>query len=238
MDVISAMNMAGSMYGQSMGMGSLPSLERNSFQAEVETRLGGVPESMDSIFQEAASRYGIPEKLIKSVARAESNFNPRAVSHAGAMGVMQLMPGTAKSLGVTDPFDARQNIMGGAGYLKKNLDRFGGDISLALAAYNAGPGSVDKYGGIPPYKETQNYVKKVTSYMGGAELNANQMVTTGSGIGKTAAPDKLYSLLSSAVIREDTDTVTMDKAGFTGLVQILRLQMMIDAGREVGNMNL
>ncbi len=142
-----------------------------------------VTESMDDIFEEAASTYDISVDLLKAVAKAESNFNPDAVSHAGAMGVMQLMPGTASSLGVTDPFDARQNIMGGAKYLKNNLERYGGNISLALAAYNAGPGSVEKYGGVPPYKETQNYVKKVASYMDGSPLTAGTMVSSTLGMG-------------------------------------------------------
>ncbi len=135
-------------------------------------------ESMDAIFEEAASIYGISSGLLKAVARAESNFNPQAVSHAGALGVMQLMPSTASALGVSDPFNARQNIMGGAKYLKTQLERFGGNISLALAAYNAGPGSVEKYGGVPPYAETQNYVKKVISYMDDASLQTNTTVRT------------------------------------------------------------
>ena len=132
--------------------------------------------SMDDIFEEAASIYDVPVELLKAVAKAESNFNPNAVSHAGAIGVMQLMPGTASSLGVTNPYDARQNIMGGAKYLKSNLDRYNGDISLALAAYNAGPGSVEKYGGVPPYAETQNYVKRVLEYAG-EDFNTNQMAS-------------------------------------------------------------
>lgn len=138
----------------------------------------GTTESMDAIFEEAASLYGVSSGLLKAVARAESNFNPQAVSHAGALGVMQLMPSTASSLGVSDPFNARQNIMGGAKYLKTQLERFGGNVSLALAAYNAGPASVEKYGGVPPYAETQNYVKKVISYMDDPTLQANTAVQT------------------------------------------------------------
>ncbi|WP_319407379.1 lytic transglycosylase domain-containing protein [uncultured Desulfosarcina sp.] len=109
----------------------------------------------------AARKYDLPEKLIAGVIRAESNFQADAVSPAGAQGLMQLMPATAKELGVNDPFDVRQNIDGGAGYLRQMLDRFGGDLRLALAAYNAGPGTVEKYNGNVPYRETRNYIERV-----------------------------------------------------------------------------
>lgn len=122
-------------------------------------------EELEGIFAEASETYDISLSLLKAVAKAESDFDPDCTSSVGAMGIMQLMPGTAEELGVTDAYDPRQNIMGGAKYLSENLDIFNGDVSLAVAAYNAGRGAVAKYDGIPPYTETQNYVKKVLGYM-------------------------------------------------------------------------
>ena len=122
------------------------------------------PENLEEYFKEASETYGVDINLLKAIARQESNFTPSATSSAGAMGVMQLMPSTAKGLGVTNAYDAQQNIMGGAKLMAQNLKKYNGDVSLALAAYNAGGGNVDKYGGIPPFKETQNYVKKVLGY--------------------------------------------------------------------------
>lgn len=115
----------------------------------------------DPIVKEASQKYGVDEKFIKAIIQQESGFNPNATSAVGAMGMMQLMPGTAKDLGVRNAYDARDNIMGGVKYIKQQLDRFGGDKRKALAAYNAGPGAVMKFGGIPPYRETQNYVKSI-----------------------------------------------------------------------------
>ena len=111
--------------------------------------------------QVAATRFGVDRNLVDAVAWQESRYNPRAISTAGAVGVMQLMPDTARQLGVRNPHDVEQNVIGGTAYLRQQLERFGNNVPLALAAYNAGPGAVIKYGSIPPYRETQNYVRQI-----------------------------------------------------------------------------
>jgi soluble lytic murein transglycosylase-like protein len=118
------------------------------------------PSELQPLIQDAASKTGVSEDLLTAVIQAESAFRPNAVSPVGAQGLMQLMPGTARSLGVEDSFDPRQNILGGAQYLRQQLNRFG-SVEKALAAYNAGPGAVAKYGGVPPYAETRQYVNKI-----------------------------------------------------------------------------
>nr|WP_319489811.1 lytic transglycosylase domain-containing protein [uncultured Caproiciproducens sp.] len=151
--------------------------------------------SMDDVFNTAAEKYNIPVNLLKAVAKVESGFDEDAVSSCGAQGVMQLMPGTAASLGVQNPLDAEQNIMGGAKYLSQMLDRYDGDAKLALAAYNAGSGNVAKYGGVPPFKETQAYISRVLDAAGG----------------DVAAPTDQLSSLSSLL------TNSMAQSGLTGL---------------------
>lgn len=118
---------------------------------------------LDLLIARAARRHGLPPALVKAVVRAESNFQPHALSNKGAQGLMQLMPETAEDLGVDDPFRAEDNVYGGTRYLRAMHDRFG-DWQLALAAYNAGPGAVDRFGGVPPYAETQEYVERVLHY--------------------------------------------------------------------------
>ena len=159
---------------------SAPAVQRpatsgtSSFSDTLRTRtaLSSGKADLDAIFDEAGRRYNIPPNLLKAVAQVESNFRPDVTSRVGAMGIMQLMPGTARYLGVTDPFAPEQNIMGGAKYLREMLNKYDGDVSLALAAYNAGPTAVDKHGGIPPFKETQNYVPKVLGLYGGSDILA------------------------------------------------------------------
>ena len=155
---------------------------------------GGAPSAYDGEIQAAATKYGLDPALLKALIRQESNFNPTAGSPAGAQGLTQLMPGTARSLGVTDPHDPKQAIDGGAKYLKQQLDTFGGDVEKALAAYNAGPGAVKKHGGIPPYAETQNYVKKVMGY---AQEYRGSMTTATAPAAATAVNPAALAAMAS-----------------------------------------
>jgi len=133
-------------------------------QPSKESSSGGPDPLFHSIIQEASNRYQVDPDLIRAIIMAESSYNPRAVSRKGARGLMQLMPATAKALGVKDSFNPEHNIHGGVKYFKQLLDRFGGDVKIALAAYNAGSRKVREYEGIPPFKATHYYIKKVFSY--------------------------------------------------------------------------
>jgi soluble lytic murein transglycosylase-like protein len=128
-------------------------------------------EAYNDIIHEAALTYAVDPALIRSVMQAESGFDPAAVSRTGAAGLMQLMPDLAAELGVEHVFDPRENIMAGARYLRQLLDRHHGNVKLTIASYNAGPGAVDRYGRVPPFKETQNYVKRVTNLLALAGAN-------------------------------------------------------------------
>lgn len=138
----------------------------DEFNPTTETRRrveNSAPTSTEGMIEAAARRYGVDSDLVKAIATAESNMNQNARSYVGAIGVMQLMPETAESLGV-DPYDEKQNIEGGARYIRQMLDKFNGNLQKAIAAYNAGPGAVQKYDGVPPYSETQNYVGRVMDF--------------------------------------------------------------------------
>lgn len=207
------------------------SYKRNSAQKKADGSFDAIlkskvkNKSMDEMFKEAAKKYNVPENLLRAVAQTESDFDPKAVSGCGAVGVMQLMPGTAKDLGVSDPYDAEQNINGGAKYISSLLKKYGGDVDLALAAYNAGPGNVEKYGGVPPFKETQNYVRKIRGILGegssavqnlkATETAAAASVDTGSASGLSDADVKKYlsyiQLNMLSVLQNSLDSQGSDK---------------------------
>ncbi|HEX5760967.1 MAG TPA: lytic transglycosylase domain-containing protein [Thermoanaerobaculia bacterium] len=138
----------------------------------VPARLRPIDPELELVVDEHCSRHELEPKLVRALIQVESAWNPAAVSHKGAVGLMQLMPGTAAQLAVSDPYDADQNIRGGTAYLRRMIDRFDGRVDLALAAYNAGPKAVERFGGIPPYAETRAYVRRILGLYEGPELIA------------------------------------------------------------------
>lgn len=160
---------------------------------------------LEQIFQKASNTYGVSKDLLKAMAKAESNFRADATSHCGAMGIMQLMPQTAASLGVTDAYNPEQNIMGGAQYISRLLEKYNGNLSFAVAAYNAGSGNVDKYGGIPPFNETQNYVVKVLRYLEEGVTIPDSSGSAATGVSTDASAG--WSSLQSAGSSSSTGTL-------------------------------
>ena len=162
--------------------------------------------TLKGIFERAAEKYDISYDFLVAVAKAESDFNTKCVSSAGAQGIMQVMPEEQKGLGIKDPFDAEQNIMGAAKLLKAHLKKFNGDYTLAAAAYNAGSGAVKKYGGVPPYKETTNYVKKIKKFMQEGVTVPNRKVSTTSdayeGSGASTGVEAIYNILDQKIFVE------------------------------------
>ena len=183
-------------------------------QRAARTTLSSGSADLDAIFEAAGQRYNVPPNLLKAIAKIESNFRPDATSAKGAMGIMQLMPGTARGLGVVDAYDPEQNIMGGAKYIRQQLDRFNGDVRLALAAYNAGGGAVEKYGGIPPYKETQAYVPKVMALYNGGDITAGTVNFNAFGI--SGSSGKSSPVSSEALAQALTQMV---------MVKMIEMQM-------------
>ena len=158
------------MYIDSKGVAHFTNTPTSSkYKVYMRERSSGAPSmytsnKYDRIISEASKRHGIAFPLLKAQIKVESDFNPRAVSKKGALGLMQIMPENIKALRVSNPFDPRENIMAGARYFKNLLERYNGELHLALAAYNAGPNAVDQYKRVPPYRETVNYVEKVMKY--------------------------------------------------------------------------
>ncbi len=163
MNILQAVNAADKTAIQSQNAAGMTDNAEETFDSVIDKKT----RTLEDIFQDVAKEYEVPVDLLKAVAQAESGFDANAVSSCGASGIMQLMPKTAEGLGVEDVFDPEQNITGGAKMLAYLLDDYDGDTTLALAAYNAGSGAVAKYGGVPPYEETRNYIRRINDILDG-----------------------------------------------------------------------
>ncbi len=163
----------------------------------------GETKELDVIFQKAAKTYGVDVNLLKSVARVESNFHANAVSGAGAVGIMQLMPNTAKGLGVKNSYDPEQNIMGGAKLISQLMKKYDGDLELTLAGYNAGTGNVQKYGGVPPWQSVHKYIDKVLGYY---KESGGDMTTTKGQSEQTTEAAPVYEFSESFIKANNTNT--------------------------------
>ena len=193
--------------------------------------------SLNDIFERASKKYGVDVDLLKALGYEESRFQANAVSSAGAIGIMQLMPSTAKSLGVKNPYDPEQNIMGGAKLLAAHLKKYNGNITLALAAYGAGSNAVDKYGGVPPYKETQTAIKRVLNYyyngLGADEKLADKIkIDSNSHSYATKAPNANEPLLTD--ISEESRSV-LTKADIKRIKRDMEVDKMLEhvADRDI-----
>ncbi|NLZ82069.1 MAG: lytic transglycosylase domain-containing protein, partial [Clostridiales bacterium] len=201
-----------------------------------------VDKDLNDIFEKAAVKYNVPVNLLKAIGKAESDFKADAVSRSGAQGVMQLMPKTAEYLGVKNSFDPEQNIMGGAKYISELLKKYDGDTTLALAAYNAGMGNVSKYGGVPPFKETQNYVVKVAKFMN-QNLDAGSLRSVKSNVPTTStipvAPsfsNRYYTVPLASNTSADEDLSLLDsifsEADYLKLLDMILKEMEEDKDKD------